>query len=57
MIHRIFFDIGHEDFDCGEKLLIKYPRAKKLTNNVPANDDDDYEVGQMINGKRLYKYA
>lgn len=57
MIHRLFFDIGHEDFDCVEKLFIKYPSAKPITDNKPANDDDTYKVGQLINGKRLHKYA
>ncbi len=57
MIHRLFFDIGHEDFECKDKLFIKYPSAKQLTCDMPANDDDVYTVGQIINGKRLFKYA
>lgn len=57
MIHRLFFDIGHEDFDCRDKLFIKYPSAKPITNNEPANDDDVFKVGQIIEGKRLFKYA
>jgi len=56
MIHRIFFDIGHEDFDCVEKLFVKYPRAKAVKDNKPANGDDVYKVGQVVDGKLLFKY-
>lgn len=52
MIHRIFFDIGHEDFDTSTELFLKYPKAKK----TPLVEEDEDTPLELENGRFLFKY-
>jgi len=53
MIHRIFFDVGHEDFETSTDLLLKYPKAKQTHVNEDGKIVKDVE---LEDGKLLFKY-
>lgn len=52
LIHRLFFDVGYEDFATSSDLLLKYPKAKIR----PVEANDDVCVIELEDGKYLFKY-
>lgn len=53
MIHRIFFDVGYEDFDTSTDLLIKFPKAQMK----PLEEENDNKTVELENGRFLFKYS
>jgi len=53
MIHRIFFDVGYEDFSTSTELFIKYPKAK-----IVAKKDEEATAAsvEIEGGKFLVRY-